>query len=202
MKNVILIIINMILAVLTCAILMSIDARAVRSSELQSNLSSVVEETVCNLMQKNNYEITGYEEFVADLTENLSVILDTKSDITIKILEADTEKGMIIVEVVEKYKHVNGNEGTVSCSKTVIFNQLVEPTAIACSVKFYLTKEDMQNDADYYKALTVNAGDIICIPTAPEREEVSFSGWYDSNGNAVDFSKPIETDTKYYARWN
>lgn len=202
MKNVILIIVNMILAVLTCAIVMSVDARMVRSSELQSNLSCVVEETVGNLMQKNNYEISGYEQFVADLTENLSIILDTKSDITIKILKADTEKGILTVEVVEKFKHLNGNEGTVACSKTVIFNQLEEPEEIACSVKFYLTREDMENDADYYKALTVNAGDIICVPVAPEREEFSFSGWYDSSGNAVDFSKAIEADVQYYAKWN
>ena len=201
MKNVILIVINMLTAVLTFAILMTLDARSAREQELTGNLSSVTEEAVENLMQRNNYEIADYQCFIADLMENLAVTLDTESDILVKIMKADIEKGILSLEVIEKYQHINGRYGTVSCQKTVIFNQLEKTEDVWYKVKFYLSKDDFINKKDYYKAYSVMAGDMIIQPKSPVKDDYIFKGWFDENGNRADFSREVSQDICYYAQW-
>lgn len=201
MKNVILIVINMLIAVLTFAILMTMDARMARQQELTNNLSSVTEEVVENLMQNRNYEITDYQSFIADFVENLAVSLDTDSNIIVKIMKADIEKGILAIEVVEKYQHMNGREGTVSCQKTVIFNQIVEEETNAYDIKFYLSKEDLLNKKECYKSYAVTGGDSIFQPKPPVKDGYIFKGWYDENGVEADFSKEIMQNISYYAQW-
>lgn len=201
MKNVILIVINMLIAVLTFAILMTLDARSARQQELSCNLSSVTEETVENLMQSSNYKITDYECFIADLVENLAVVLDAESDILVKIMKADIEKGILSIEVVEKYQHINGREGIVSCQKTVIFNQLVEKDKNLYKVKFYMAKEELENRKACYKSYSVTEGEKLLQPKSPVKDGYIFKGWYDENGNEADFSKEITQDICYYAQW-
>lgn len=201
MKNVILIVVNMMIAVLTFAILMTLDARAARYQELTSNLSSVTEEAIGNLMQKDNYEIKNYDYFIADLIENLAVTLDADSDIIIKVMKADIQKGILALEVTEKYNHMNGREGKVSCQKIVIFNQLVENEIQQYQISFYLSKEDMLNEDDYYKTYVIAEGDVILPPKSPVKDNNIFAGWYDAEGKQADFSEGIVQDICYYAQW-
>ena len=201
MKNVILIVVNMMIAVLTFAILMTMDARMARYQELTSNLSSVAEETIGNLMQTDNYEITNYDYFIADLIENLAVTLDADSDILVKVMKADIQKGILALEVTEKYKHMNGREGKVSCQKIVIFNQLVENEVRQYQISFYLSKEDMLNGDDEYKKYVVTEGDAILPPKSPVKDNNIFDGWYDAEGERADFSEDIVQDICYYAQW-
>lgn len=201
MKNVILIVINMMIAVLTFAILMTLDARIARQQELTSNLSSVTEEVIGNLMQKDNYEISDYNCFISDLIENLTITLDTESDIVIKIMKADIQKGILSLEVTEKYRHLNGKVGTVSCQKTIIFNQLVETEQVSYKVRFYLSKEELLSQRNCYKVYTITSGDKILQPKIPVKDDYIFKGWYDKNGAAADFLQTIEQDICYYAQW-
>ncbi len=201
MKNVILIVINMMIAVLTFGILMTLDARVARQQELASNLSSITEEVIGNAMQEDNYKIENYNCFIADLIENLAVALDAESDITIRIMKADIQKGILSIEVVERYRHLNGRIGTVSCQKTVIFNQLVEPEEISYKVEFYLSKEELLNQKNSYKIYTIKKGDTILQPKIPVKDAYTFKGWYDKNGVPADFSQGIEQDICYYAQW-
>lgn len=201
MKNVILIVINMMIAVLTFATLMTLDARIARQQELTSNLSSVTEEVIGNLMQKDNYEISDYNCFISDLIENLTITLDTESDIVIKIMKADIQKGILSLEVTEKYRHLNGRVGTVSCQKTIIFNQLVETEQVSYKVRFYLSKEELLSQRNCYKVYTITSGDKILQPKIPVKDDYIFMGWYDKNGAAADFLQTIEQDICYYAQW-
>lgn len=201
MKNVILIVINMMIAVLTFAILMTLDARIARQQELTSNLSSVTEEVIENLMQKDNYEISDYNCFISDLVENLTITLDTESDIVIKIMKADIQKGILSLEVTEKYRHLNGKVGMVSCQKTIIFNQLVETEQVSYKVRFYLSKEELLSQRNCYKVYTITSGDKILQPKMPVKDDYIFKGWYDKNGVSADFLQVIEQDICYYAQW-
>lgn len=183
-------------------ILMTVTGRMNRSMEVDSNLSAVVEETVENMALNPKYTIDNPEEYVADMAENLSGLLDTDSDIMVEIEKADKERGMLAVKVTEKFLHPNGKTGTVSCERVVILNQLDEPQPGEFTVKFYLSKENMNADTSCYKVCNLLEGDTVPMPAVPQKEGATFSGWRDSNDYVADFSVPVEQDMVYYAVWN
>lgn len=194
--------------ILTCIgavvmlIIMTVAGRMNRSTEIKSNLSSVVEETVENMAVNPKYTINNPEEYVADMAEHLSGLLDTDSDIKVEIEKADKERGILAVKVTEVFLHPNGRNGTVSCERVVILNKLGEPQPEEFTVKFYLSKEDMNADTSCYKVCNLLEGDTVPMPVAPQKEGATFSGWRDSNDYVADFSVPVEQDMVYYAAWN
>ena len=198
MKNIILITVFMMMTALTVGIIMTLHGREARSVEIKSQLASVMEETVENLMQKKNYEIKNCELFLADFIEHLSMALDTDSEVILKVWKADMEKGILSVEVEEKYKHINGKTGSVTCSKTVIFDQIVEETVQNCEVKFYLNREDLCLRQNCYKVYQVRKGDCMAAPVV---REDGFEVWKDENGYLADFTQPVMGEICYYAEW-
>ena len=195
-------IVNVVLGVILLLILLTIAGRMNRSMEIKSNLSSMVEETVENAAVNPKYTINNPEEYVADMAENLSGLLDTDSDIMVEIEKADKERGMLAVKVTEKFLHPNGKTGTVSCERVVILNKLDEPQPGEFTVKFYLSKEDINAGMSCYKTYHLQEGDTIIAPAAPQKEGKTFNCWKDSNDYIADFSVPVEQDVVYYAAWN
>ena len=108
-------------------ILMTMVGRTKRSVEIESNLSSVVEETVENMAVNPKYTIDNVDEYVADMTQYLADVLEADSDIKIEIEKADKERGLLAVKVTERFLHPNGKVGMVSDSRVVILNKLEEP---------------------------------------------------------------------------
>lgn len=202
MKNIVLLVTTIMVSILTFAIIMTNDGRMVRQAELDDTLSSAVEESIQNIMQSTNYEISEYDAFIADLVETMVVPFNSDSDIVVKVMKVDMEKGMLSIRVEANYKHINGNDGKVSCDKTVIFDKLVIEVPNTYLITFYQTKDDMDNNADYYKQYTVGDGEIINVPKAPEIEEKTFICWCNEDGSTADFTQPVSGEKKYYAKWN
>ena len=174
-------------------LVMTVYGRTNRSMELQGNLSSAVEETIENMALNPKYNIHNTNEFLADFTESLSVLLDSQSDINIHILQCDKEKGILSVNIELGYTHPNGNEGRVSCEKTVIVNQLPKAAETdTYKVTFCL-------GADLYKEYLVEQGSSISAPADPSVEEMTFYGWIDGNGYLADFTQPVTENIVFYA---
>lgn len=201
MKHLQLIIGTVLVMGLTIIIIVTMAGRRGRQVEIDSNLPSVVEETVENMMLDKKYDINNYNEFIADLVSNLSVNLDTDSDIMIKVLNADKEKGLLSIKVIEEYTHPNGNRGKVECERTVILNKINETAQETYTVKFFLKKDDIA-DGRPYKVCRVCGGDVVSLPVQPTSTDGTFSGWLDPNDYAADFSLPVTGDLTYYAAWN
>ncbi len=192
MKNIALGIINIILGTLTLMIVMSVYGRMNRSMEMQSSLSSVVEETVENMTVNPKYTIHNTNEWFADFVQNLSVRLDTQSDITVEIMQCNKEKGILSVKVTETYLHPNGKQGTVVCERNVILNKLQEDAPERYTVAFYVGTE-------LYKEYSVWEENKINVPASPQNVTGTFHGWVDEHGNTVDFSQPITENVICYA---
>lgn len=201
MKNLALGFVYTVLGILTITIVMSIYARENRTSELQV-LSSAVEETVENIMLHTDYEIADKDEFVADVVQNLSMTMDTDSKLTVDVIGQDTDKGILSIRVTEEFKHPNGNDGSVSCDRTVVFDIPKEEEKTPYNIAFYLSKEDMQNEQNCYKNYEVLPGDTITMPKNPQKNGKTFNGWKRSDGTDADFSTPLVENEKYYAVWN
>lgn len=201
MRNIVLIIVSIILGVLTLFIGMTIDGRMNRSVELKSSLSSAIEETVENMAVKEKYSINNVNEYIADFVEDLSASLDADSDIMVKVLKMDKEKGILNLQVTEFFTHPNGETGTVECERNVILNKVDKLVPDKHSVRFYLTKADMDAGIACYKSCVVYEGDLLSVPKEPRMDGASFAGWVASDGYMADFSLPVEQDRCYYAEW-
>ena len=126
MKNVVLMLCGMLLLILSIVMITAIYGRMNYSMELQSNLSSVMEEQISEMMLDEAYNITNMQEFLADFVENLIVALDGKYDLTIDVMQIDIEKGLLALKVTAGFGYLNGNPGEIECERIVIFNQVSE----------------------------------------------------------------------------
>lgn len=183
------------LGVITIVSVMASGGRSNREMELADNLPAAVEETVSELMEEKNYDITSENEMIADMVEDLSRKLDSNSDITVNIENIDVAKGLMSIKVVASYQHPNGKEGSVSCERTVVFNKLQDDPAELCRVRFLV-------DARTYKTCNVWPGDTVSAPSEPTVSGKTFDCWVDVEGNPVDFTQPVTQSQIYYAKYS
>ena len=177
--------------------IMAVSGRMNRSMELKSNLPSAAEETAENLLTKK-YDVTDKNQLEADFLETLAYAIDSDSDIRLKVNAADTDKQLLSVSITEEFKHPNGKLGTVSYDRTAVVNKLSKEEPEVYKVNYYLSDAD----TGYYKCYTVLKDDVIPIPRDPVLEGKTFTGWTDTDGNALDPDMTITQDTAYYAGWN
>ena len=177
--------------------IMAVSGRMNRSMELKSNLPSAAEETAENLLTKK-YDVTDKNQLEADFLETLAYAIDSDSDIRLKVNAADKEKQLLSVSITEEFKHPNGKLGTVSYDRTAVVNKLSKEEPEVYKVNYYLSDAD----PGYYKCYTVLKDDVIPIPRDPVLEGKTFTGWTDTDGNALDPDMTITQDTAYYAGWN
>lgn len=183
------------LGILVVACVMTSGGRSNREMELADNLPAAVEETVSELMEEKNYDITSENEMIADMVEDLSRKLDSNSDITVNIENIDVAKGLMSIKVVASYQHPNGKEGSVSCERTVVFNKLQDDPAELCRVRFLV-------DARTYRTCNVWPGDTVSAPSEPTVSGKTFDCWVDVEGNSVDFTQPVTQSQIYYAKYS
>lgn len=147
------------------------------------------------------FSFDNYHEFVAELVGNLAEKIDSDSEVTVKVLGVDTEKGILSLKVIEEFVHPNGKMGSIECERTVILNKLDNLEPEYYQVKFYLNKEDVTSGKPY-KVFRVLSGSTVKISTEPKATDGTFVGWFDTNDYMADFSIPVERNLIYYAAWN
>lgn len=100
-------------------------------------------------------------------------------------MAADEEKGLLSIKVIEHYKHLNGNDGQVSCDKTVIFNQTPEQEEPLHTVTFYV-------DDEIYKIYQITDGEPIILPN---KKGIT---WKDDAGNTITQDYMVTQDVNIY----
>ena len=198
MKNIILIFTYVVIGALTLGIIVSAMGREARNVELQSNLSNAVEESLANAMEEKNYTIADQNEFLADVTENITEALDTNSTVDVKVMKVDLNKGLLSLRVVESFNYVNGKTGSVKCDRTVVFDKRGQDDDDKYDVYYYINADDDRP----YKRYTLLKGDTILIPKEPSRAGYTFEGWKDADGNAPVSDQTVESGLTYVAQWS
>ena len=129
MKNVFLGFGITICAILSIVIVMTLCGTDVRQNELNRAVDSALQETVENQFDSKTYSVSSNDEFIADFMEALLVQINSDCGIKVNVLDVDYQKGLLSVEVIEKYKHPIGTEGQVSVKRTVIMEQYTVPVS-------------------------------------------------------------------------
>lgn len=123
MKNTILGILGVFIAIYTIAIGMEAYNAQVRKNQLDNTVSRVVQEVL-------EAHYTGNDtQARQNLEERIHDSLHSDAEIKIEILALDMEKGIISIIVTEEYRQMNGNIRTESVSKTAIVEMCVESSA-------------------------------------------------------------------------
>ena len=201
MKNTVIMICSCIFGAIALLLIMTMGGKINRKMEIQNDLPIVVEDTVDNLLLTKTYSIEGRNEFLADLVSELSYLLDNDSDINVAVLKADTEKGILSVQVTVRYMQPNGTDNEATCEKTVVLNKTTADEVEMCAVYFYLTQEDAASGRPY-KVCKLVKGDCVEEPAEPGADAGTFVAWTDANGYLADFTQPVQTDTNFYAEFN
>lgn len=129
MKNLIIGIGSAMVLIMVVLILYTVQAENSRSNEEHQTIIAALENTVAK-MQNENTHYRSNEEFKIAFVQNLITQLDAASDVTIRILDADYEKGLIRVEVIEEYQNPNTDtdkpeesRNSVSVTRTIIIEK-------------------------------------------------------------------------------
>lgn len=200
MKHAMMIFVSGILGVLTLAVVLTIGSAMNRRNEVSGNLSHAMEATVerlasdTELADKNMLAVAG-------CVESLALASDTDSDITVEVYQADMQKGVLAMKVLEEFRHPNGKSGTAEWERTVIYNQKKSVKPEKYEVRFYQSQEMMLGEGSCYKICEVLGGEHITPPAEPDAAGLVFGGWMDINGYMADFSQPVDQDLVYYAAW-
>ena len=127
MKNVFLGFGITICAIISIIIVMTLCGTNMRQNELNRAVDSALQDTVENQFDNKTYSVSSNDEFIADFMEALLVQVNSDCSIKVNVLDVDYQKGLLSVEVIEKYKHPIGTEGEVSVKRTVIMEQYMVP---------------------------------------------------------------------------
>jgi hypothetical protein len=129
MKNVFLDFGITICAIISIVIVMTLCGTNMRQNELNRAVDSALQDTVENQFDTKTYSVGSNDEFIADFMEALLVQINSDCRIKVNVLDVDYQKGLLSVEVIEKYKHPIGTEGQVSVKRTVIMEQYTVPVS-------------------------------------------------------------------------
>ena len=127
MKNVFLGFGITICSIISIVIVMTLCGTNMWQNELNRAVNSAVQDTVENQFDTKTYSVSSKDEYIADFIEALLVQINSDCSVKVNVLDVDYQKGLLSVEVIEKYKHPIGTEGQVSVKRTVIMEQYMVP---------------------------------------------------------------------------
>ena len=129
MKHMIYGIALLVVTIMVIAGALIVSGRDVRENETDKALNTAVEQTLDQLKKYGSYEIGNEQELIADFQQSLLMHISSDASIQVKILTADTKKGVLDVEITETYKTVN-NKKTGCLPKDSDFRRVFRKTRV------------------------------------------------------------------------
>jgi len=153
----------------TVMVFMAITSNGVRLNESEQALAAAVEQTLKQSLNTKGYQIQNYDELIADFNQNLILQINSDSELEVSVFAVDLEKGVLDIQVAEKYKTITGRSKEVKCRKTVILEHYTEEKNY-CVVTFYV-------DDRVYEKYSVYQGSKITMPENPIKDGHLFQYW-------------------------
>ena len=172
-----------ILAVIT------IESRTNRENNQQRALKKAVDNAIESVLENQTFSVYNDEQFVAsisamicdsliskDRTKTDSTTPDTNLKLTLEIVDADYERGLICMNTILEYTNPFGSIGTCEYSTTVVFDEAK------------VHDEYRINYYDYNGILIetymIRAGDVWPEPSDSLKNRYRIGGWYTNLGGS------------------
>ena len=107
MKNVVTGIMMSIMMALFIIIILTTDDRTIRINEVNTALADALDESI-NVLDMDKYSITDTDELIADVTQGLLMQIESDAEVTVNVMDADNDKGIVTVEAVENFRKASG----------------------------------------------------------------------------------------------
>ncbi len=123
MKSVIVSFVCISAILLVLAIHTVIDGKSAALQELEDSLAVSVSQTMKEVMEQESYGIQDKNEFIASFLQALVMRTNSDVDMTVNVISADMEQGLMDIEVAEKISFLNMKEKEIKVRRTVIFEK-------------------------------------------------------------------------------
>lgn len=174
MKNVVMGAMMSIIIALITIIILTTDDRIVRINEDNTALANALDESI-SIINTDKYSISDTSQLIADITEGLLMQIESDSDITINVMDADRDKGIVTIEAVQDFIKPTGKSGQVAATRTIILEEKQPEDTYDEDNKIYniyfLTPE-----GDTYMNMGVKNQEQLIIPEAPEGNYWMYNG--------------------------
>lgn len=121
MKQFIIIIGIVVIAMITSLTLLSQESLADRQDELNRATSAAAKQTVKTSQLQKQRDITSNEKMAIYFAATLSSNIKSDGKINIKIISADYKEGLIDVIVTETFQYPNGKTAKIKVRKCAIY---------------------------------------------------------------------------------
>jgi uncharacterized repeat protein (TIGR02543 family) len=138
-----------------------------------TNLNASVDSVMHALQLEKTYDKGNYEEVVNDLLQNVILQADPNGILNVRILNANTEEGLLDVEIRKQFTWMGAKKEIVT-KRTVILEEYDNPPAQAVTV--YFMYNDGTDDIVWREENTYE-GAILRRPKQPKRAGYDFDGW-------------------------
>lgn len=122
MKNVVTGIMMSIMMSLFIIIILTTDDRIIRINEVNTALADALDESI-NVLDMDKYSITDTDELIADVTQGLLMQIESDAEVTVNVMDADKDKGIVTVEAVENFRKASGAAGQTAATRTIILEK-------------------------------------------------------------------------------
>lgn len=196
MKNVVYGFFLIMIFVLVIVFTVTITQRNSRENELQTTLDDSLEKAVSNVNYSQDYMAYSDEEYVAAVIEYMMKDIKTNAKnidtntikLYVEVADADKEKGLLAINVVEEFTQLDGTTGHLESQQVVVLDK--EYNRVNYTVKI------LTPDKNIWKTFSVKAGDKM-----PEVTELptGFTNYSDLDGNVVELDEYVNSDLTYIA---
>lgn len=139
-----------------------------------TNLNASVDSVMHALQSDNAFNGGNYEKMIGVLMQNIILQTDPNGDLNIKILNANTEEGLVDVEITKQFIWL-GIKKDIVTRRTVILDEYETPASLDITVFFKYKNEDMEMIT--WREESTFVGAIIQRPKQPKKTGCKFVGW-------------------------
>ena len=186
MKNVVTGIMMSIMMSLFIIIILTTDDRIIRINEVNTALADALDESI-NVLDMDKYSITDTDELIADVTQGLLMQIESDAEVTVNVMDADKDKGIVTVEAVENFRKASGSAGQTAATRTIILEkQQVQDTYDEDNRQYNITY--LNTDGTEYITYSIKKNEQLIIPITPGNT------YWEYNGNPLDTAVNVVSD--------
>ncbi len=192
MKQILLMGSGVMILVLTSLILITLQGRQIRQTKLNNGLSELMEEYMEGAYADLELKNLSDEECLKWFEKHLKERINEDAAFEVTILSRDMNEGILSLEIVETYEHINGDEGVLKEKNTVVVE--ADDTKETYEV-FYCLSKDMAKEYRLpvlIRKYVFPIGASINCPKAPELEGKRFLCWREEKTNNIYSQEELE----------
>lgn len=174
-----------IMLVLLFVIYGTIFNRDVRTNETVESTREATRSAMRAVYQEDGQD--GAERSEEERTGDVAgrLLLQVESDSNVELSLAASDEDILSVNMKEDYTHPNGAAGQTETYRTIFKDAKEQEEEKTVLVRFYATKEDMENGADHILEEENESGENVYQPdlTGDIRDGKTWQGFADASGN-------------------